>query len=372
VKQALNAVIASPDAGGIRFALQRFAQVAFPSPTNFGFFLTPECDGGYWDMPEFNVSLIGGDDDGHTTSSTGWFGQGLGQIIAHGFPAAGLMNLPTLMSWFDGVETANANGAFCLDSSSCGGGPCLNNSCAVTTNPELRAVGATPVGKSLFYAGEYLRHFVLVEGQFCAVDADCGSSNHTCVDGQCHDPMGYCRENVVILFSDGSETENVHIDDFFHPRVQAKRLFYGLGCQGDDQCLSGATCVQGVCRPPGGAVDEAAMVCETGGAACNNSIECPDPCITWDNCQGYCTPTSVDYADPIDPANRLTDAAGVPRSVRVHVVDASGVEGQNQVIAAYGGGVHVSVDLADPEELLATVSNILGGVKDANACGSAD
>ena len=119
----------------------------------------------------------------------------------------------------------------------------LSDSCVVTTNAELRAVGATPIGKSLFYASEYLRHFVLVEGQFCEEDADCASSNHSCVDGQCHDEFAYCRENVIVLFSDGAETENVHIDDFFHPRVQAKRLFYGLGCQTDADCLSGAMCL---------------------------------------------------------------------------------------------------------------------------------
>lgn len=371
VKEALNTVIASAEASDIRFALQRFAQVPWPSPSNpLAFLLGPDCAGGYWDMPETNISLISGDDDSHQTSVTGWFGQNISQIIAHGFPTAGPMNTGLLSSWFDGVETVAQTSSYCADSSACNGNPCLNSSCAVTTNPELRAVGATPIGKSLFYAGEYLRHMVLVQGKFCEEDSDCGSSNHTCVDGQCHDEFAYCRENVIVLFSDGAETENVHIDDFFHPRVQAKRLHYGLGCQQDADCLSGALCVGGVCRPPEGAVDEAAMVCETGGAACTNSIQCPDPCITWSNCQGYCTPTSVDYVDPIVPANRLIDAAGVPRPVRVHVVDASGVEGQNEIIAAYGGGVHVSVDLANPEELLSTVTQILGDVKGSNVCGA--
>ena len=57
--------------------------------------------------------------------------------------------------------------------------------------------------------------------------------------------------------------------------------------------------------------------------------------------------------------DRLTDAAGRPVSVQVHVVDASGIEGANRYIAAYGGGEHVSVDLGAASTIVATVLPLL-------------
>lgn len=368
VKAALEDVIASPDALKIRFGLQRFAQVPFPSDGIFGWLNPITCGGGLWDMPDFNISLISGDDDSHITTTTGWFGQNVDQIMAFPLTESGETDLAALGAWFDTIETSTATGGGCLSSAECPGGPCVDGTCHTVTNPELRAVGGTPLGKSLFYAGEYLRHYVLVEGKFCEADEDCGSAHHTCVEGSCHDPHGYCRPNIIIVFSDGAETENVHIDDFFHPRVQAKRMHYGLGCQSGADCVGGSTCLAGVCRPPAGEVDEAAMVCETGGMSCTTSLECPDPCITWSNCQGYCTPTSVDYVEGMG-ADRLVDLAGKPISATIHVVDASGVAGQNEIIAAYGGGTHISVDLAQPGALLSTVTEILGDTKNSSLCG---
>lgn len=366
VKAALQSVVASEAIASMRVALQRFPQALLTED-----FITPaSCQGGYWTLADPFTGLMSGDNQSHTTAANGWFGAGIDQIVPVPMSADGPTDFTELARWFDGVEQISATtGGFCFDASMCGDGPCMATGCASIVEPELRAVGGTPLGKSLFYASEYLRNFVLVEGKTCITDADCASSNHVCQTGSCHDPFATCRQNIVIAFTDGEETENVHLTDFFHPRVQAKRMHYGLGCASDGECAAGATCSGGVCTPPSGAIDEAAMVCETGGLPCTSTTECPDPCITWDTCQGLCTEARVTYTDP-GGADRILDQAGQAVPITVHVVDASGTPGANRLIAAYGGGEHFSVDLTDPEDLVSTVNQIIGDTKNNNACGS--
>ena len=370
VKKALTAVASSDAAEYVRLALQRFPQEgdsmhAMLDPILF-------CDGGYF--TNTSTGLVSGDDGSHVTSAAGWFGKHLGEILLMPFSATAGTDLAALAAWFDFTETVKGTTKSCFNSDDCPGGVCLGSTstlsskCHDFTNPELRAIGGTPLGKSLFYAGELLRHQVLVEGKPCMWTEDCASPHHSCVSGLCHDPFAYCRDHLVLLFTDGEETENVHTDDFFHPRVQAKRLHYGLGCLDDSHCLAGATCVGGVCRPPAGAIDEAAMVCETGGLPCSSTSDCPDPCASWDTCQGECLEARVTLTDP-SGSDRIADWSGAPVSVTVHVVDASGTPGANQLIAAYGGGMHFSVDLADPDALVSTVTQILGDAKDGSPCG---
>jgi hypothetical protein len=374
VKEAMRAVLASEGVGDMRLALQRFAQ----TPLSESLY-DLDCYGGYWrPAGDFGleIGLMTGDVDPnqHLAPAFGWFGQHLDEILPVPFPEAGPTDLDALGLWLDDVETVTMTGQSCNQADECNGGPCLRTSglfsynCAQLQNPELRATGGTPLGKSLFYAGEYLRSFVFVEGKACIIDSDCGSSNHTCVSGACHDPFAECRPTAIIAFTDGQETENVHIDDFFHPRVQAKRLHFGLGCQSDEDCLSGATCDGTRCVPPAGSIDEAAMICETGGTPCTGTSDCLDPCATWTGCQGYCTPAKVNVTDG-NGADHIFSHAGAPRPVTVHVVDASGMPGANEYVAGYGGGSHFSVDLADPETLVSTVNEIIGDTKSAGPCG---
>ena len=364
VKQALNTVVQSDAAQGVRLALQRFPQRPFePGSGFFGGSGVPECDGGYWISTD--EARITGDPGNQTTSMNGWFGAGLGEVLL--YPFAEKTEIDVIAQWFDYKVETVATETYCEMANVCAGGPCVFGNCLTTINPELRGRGPTPLGKSLFYAGEYLRHQVLMEGKSCTSDAQCGSPHYTCEDGVCHDPYGHCRDNIIILFTDGVDTRNVATSDFFNPRVQAKRLHFGLGCADDDECMSGASCVSGVCRAPSELADAEQLVCDAGEMPCTNDNECEDPCGNWGNCPGNCAPT-----EPLTVSNEgndhLSDHAGKPVPVRVHVVDASGIEGNNSLIAVYGGGEYFDVNLDNPEELVASVYEILGDTKEATPC----
>ena len=169
----------------------------------------------------------------------------------------------------------------------------------------------------------------------------------------CHDQFGHCRPNVIVAFTDGQETENFYTDDFFHPRVQAKRPHYGLGCEGDDDCAAEATCEEGVCRPPEGLIDETQLVCDADDVPCTDNSECG----------GFrCLPARLDFVDPAGE-DHITDVAGNIISLTIHVVDASNVPEANNLVAAYGGGQHFSVDLDDPDEIVATFEELFGDTK---------
>lgn len=356
VKAAITQVLQSDDADFVRLALARFPQVGGNALTE-GFFGLGQatCAGGYWGTTA-SENGMSGDDDSHIPGA--WFDDNHQEVIAVPFPGPGEQNLDALSQWFDGAEHTTPQAQSCLTGVECPGGACVDNQCHVFTNPELRAIGGTPLGKSIFYAAEYFQQFVWVEGKPCGSDADCGSANHTCVSGACHDPFAYCRPNVVLVFTDGGESWNQSATDFYHPRVQAKRAHYGLGCESDADCLSEASCTQGVCRPPAGAVDEVSPVCEVLETPCTAHAECGS---------GECHPGGIDYVDT-EGANHLVDWAGQPRSLTIHIIDASGVDGANRLIARYGGGLHFSVDLSDPTELVETVDLVIGDSKSGPAC----
>jgi hypothetical protein len=184
-------------------------------------------------------------------------------------------------------------------------------------------MGNTPIGRSLFYAGEYVRKYVVVSGRPCEQDADCRNVNYSCSPtGTCVDPLQECRETAIVLFTDGVEEPATVDTDFFNPNVQAKRMHFGLDCSSDDDCLNGATCQDGTC-------------------------------------QGYDTPNTGEPVTPVlcddsEGANVLRDYGGNPIPVTVHVVDFSDGDGYeaNRLLADHGGGTHFDVHDDDPEDFL--------------------
>ncbi|MFT7624940.1 MAG: hypothetical protein ACI9WU_004131 [Myxococcota bacterium] len=324
IKALLRSILDTDEARAARLALMRFAQTPRDGEE-------PDCARGYWRGSD----TITGDDDAPVAPLGGWFGVGLDQVLA--------------VPLTDGMTAGDAMAPW-LDEEEAGPG-----------SPELRAAGGTPLGKALFYASEYLRQAVLVQGRDCEADADCASAHHSCEDGRCHDPIGHCRRHAIILLTDGGESVHPSVQDFFHPRVQAKRLQFGLGCVGDLDCLSGATCEEGVCRP---SFSPPATACEVLGTACVEAGDCAAPdCAGEPGCPAGCGAGRVDHVEPI--SQRLTDAQGAAVAVTVHVVDASGIDGANALIAAYGGGLHRSVDLSDIDSVAALLRPLLDLKSDA-------
>ena len=350
VKALVSALAATPAAAESHLALARFPQTL----DDWG-----NCDRGYW---SWNSEMTG-DDDAHVTEDGGWFDEALSEVIAAPIAAGS----DALSPWVDLVETTQSTGESCVNSWDCPSNNCIEDLCHAPKNPELRALGSTPLGKTLFYVGEYLRRHVLVEGKPCAADADCGTPSHTCKGGTCHDPFAKCRATAIVVFSDGSETEHVSPSDFFHPRVQSKRLRYGLGCAVDADCGAGSSCDGAVCRPTDPAIPWTGKSCEVSDLPCSDDSGCaPFNCGKVEPCPGICGPSAVTLTDGAG-ADRLTTWAGSPTSVTVHVVSASPVAGANVLTAAYGGGQYLTTDLTDPAAVLEGVLPLLD-LKAPNPC----
>ena len=105
-----------------------------------------------------------------------WFSSAAAEVIRVGVTSAAPGSVPTaaqydppdaniaaIYRWIDNVE--------------------LPTTSAAVTDPELHGTGYTPLGRSLFYARMYYENLV-----------------------QPTDPKGTCRQNVVILVTDGAET----------------------------------------------------------------------------------------------------------------------------------------------------------------------
>lgn len=333
-------------AGAAHFALLRFPQREVAT--------TPTCKTGWY----AGLPTIEGDTDAHVAPEDpdGWFARGLGQVALALPPAAvGESNLPQIQAWLDFEETLSV-GAECAEDGDCDAGFCAPPSedpggakrCHTHDDPELRPAGQTPLGRSLFYAGEVIRQRVVVDGQACASDEDCGTQFHVCADGVCHDPGRACRKLVVLLFTDGAESVDTSLDSWFHPRNQAKRLHYGLGCGGDADCLSGATCADGVCTPPDSGAAPA-PICSDTGTFCQTDAECK---------AGTCGPDVSDYVDA-DGVQRLEDAGGAPIAVTISVVTVGYEKGHAASIATWGGGEAVSVQDASADVLLDELSKVV-------------
>lgn len=308
--------IAQAIGGFSQFALQRFPQRE--SATN-----ATNCWLG-WYLP---TSTITGDDDAHVTAAGGWFDENMAQAFVVPFaPRNNLDNTDKILSWLDNVESLSATDTPCTFDTDCDGGRCGSYNgekrCFHHSQEELRAGGETPLGKSLFYAGEYFRRFVRVDGKTCSRSADCGSIGYLCKDGACVDPYRKCRDDYIILFTDGEESQFKAESDFFNPVVQARRLAFGLDCTSDDDCRGYATCgLDGMCSVPG--------------------TEMPFSGISSD---GYPSLSSPD---------------GQPVSIRTTVITlqatSSDTISSNRRIAAAGGGVHIDVTATDPDAFKAAL-----------------
>jgi hypothetical protein len=147
--------------------------------------------------------------DGETTFGP-WFAVGAGEVIRTGVTTAPVgttplwfdydpfdANVPAVGSWINNIELPADPGK--------------------VTDPELHGMSNTPLGRSLFYARLYFDNFVIPV-----------------------DPHAACRQNVVVLLTDGNETCDTAAPDQtfdtgtcagggttfspFHPAYQACRL----------------------------------------------------------------------------------------------------------------------------------------------------
>jgi hypothetical protein len=298
----------------------------------------PDCTMGHYDSKDY----ITGDDSSHVTPDTpeSWFNTNMHEVLCVPFPKEmSDKNLEKCLEWVDFNEevTPIAEQA-CSSDSQCPSGFCDssegNSVCHYHSNPELRANGWTPLGRTMFYAGEYVRKFAVVDGKPCSTDEDCLNINYRCSgDGKCFDPLRYCRENLLLLFTDGGESEFSSPNNFFNPSVQAKRFHYGLGCLTDEDCLSGSTC--------------------------NGGYK-----ICWPEDQIDVAP----YQDIAAGADLLLDFNGDPIRMSVHVVYAGNDPEVNKAIADNGGGGYYPVEGNDMSQLVDTILSIVDIKNNLEAC----
>lgn len=367
-KLALQGVLATEEAKGVRLALQRFPQLF----SLLGGASEPDCAGA--PLMGFDLAIF---DNGvnHEVPYESMAG-GAPQIMPVPFSPEAVdpeTKHAELLRWIDFEEHYDLNDEECIALTQCEGAAgkkaCIGGHCGVLIEPELRALGNTPLGRALFYAGEMFRHVVVVQGRQCVADTDCASPHYSCVDGECHDPLRACRANIVVVLSDGGESVDTWPDDFFHPRVQAKRLHYGLECGTSDDCMNGATCVSGVCEMPD--ADLPPGVCHLTDVPCEDNGVCfadyKYPCGPASTCSGECEDL-VDEEVDAKGANVLRDPAGQPISVTVHIVDAANQVNGNSLVAALGGGQHVPVNLDDPASLLDVFKPLLDVKDNIDGC----
>jgi hypothetical protein len=338
------------------------------------------CNFGLWER--ILGETMSGDDGRHVTGpgpgGTDWFVESLPQVLlvpdprVPDFAAATAEERRAAMEpWIDGMEAA-APGADAVPCShdtgylDCGLdraclGPEGARTCHDVTNPELRATGQTPLGRSLFYASEYVRRFVRVGGAPCETAADCASANYRCREGVCFDPLAGCRRTVIVLITDGVE-DPVPDDRFFRARVQAKRLQFGLGCAADADCLSGATCAPvRVCADAAGAVGVVCAAdddCLGAGETCLPGVDaCVTPALLAAGREDAAVAAALVFVDP-EGAQRATDRTGAGLAATVHVLDVAGGAAENARISLLGGGLHLLHSLYELDAILADLRSV--------------
>ena len=101
-------------------------------------------------------------------------------------------------------------------------------------------------------------------------------------------------------------------------------------------------------------------MCNSINASCIDDTDCPDyGCGEELPCPGECLNTELWVSDP-QQQNYLKAHDGSPLPLTIHVVDASaGTQSDNTLIAAYGGGQHISVTLGDINALADVLLNLL-------------
>ncbi len=355
----------------------RVSMSLFHFPTRIDRVVAQSCDDG------FQVGMLAMTADSNVqriTDKTAWFWAFLQEVLAVPFPrteveakAAG----KEMARWMDGFESITTAGACnggppvgCGSTLDCPGGACCAGTCTRLDDPELRATGSTPIGKTLFYVGEYLRHRVVVDGRACANDAACGTRHHQCVGGVCVDPARHCRETVIVLFTDGGETNDP--TSFFAPWAMAKRLAFGLACATDADCAGGARCDGGRCLPE----NPGQFRCIANGLPCVAGAPAGDPlfCPELPGLGTYCLPDPVldQTAQAAQADNNVLRAPdGRPFAARLVVVDASGdtsVLG-SFALASAGGGRVLTADTADPKAFLSVLTKAFD-LKQTKVCGN--
>ncbi|MBI5610286.1 MAG: hypothetical protein HY902_15520 [Deltaproteobacteria bacterium] len=364
-KYVFKQALAKIDETTMRMALFRFPQTS----TTSGSYLT--CSSGHYSGNE----QISGDKGDQSVSDNAplWYWSGLSQIQCVPFPTANVTSVKdAMLLWMDGKE-----------------------SMTTPVNPELRPDGSTPLGKTLFYLGEYIRNRVIIDGKPCTDTDSCQNINYVCQDGACVDPNRSCRETVVVMFTDGGQDNT---NTYFAPWVQAKRLSSGLFCQSDADCVGGTTC-QNVknCKSDKGSYINCLQDsdCAKGGKCTANTLCLPPETITGYFCSKGLTPCLPDatagqaaFCDGLcvpDPRpginvkattmanNVLRSPDGKPFSVKVIVVDISGSTSAADIsgsasLAISGGGKLLGADASDPSALLQSLDAAFD-IKTKKICG---
>lgn len=323
-KSVFLKALAKVDTKVTRLALFRFPQRITRT-------LKATCARGYYGgFPGVSGDLS---NDQSVTAGSAWFWDSLHEIRCVDYPStqkqAELGHLQ-IGQWMDGKESLSSKSggcaggaASCAPNQTCGAGACCAGVCVHHKEPELRSHGGTPIGKTLFYIGEYIRHRVVVDGLPCTSDSGCGSPNYHCVKGLCADAARACRETVVVLFTDGGQANDP--TNFFSPRVAAQRLAYGLACKTKHDCAGGAACTAGRCLP----ASPTGYHCMATGTPCWPGTSDPKDktfCPSLPGQGSKCLPDllSMTKAKADNPLhNVLRSPDGRPFGVRVHVVDIS-------------------------------------------------
>jgi hypothetical protein len=349
----------------------------FRFPSQLFDIVTTDCQIGF----QVGTGALAGDNGSQSVmAATKWYWTSLAQVLAVSFPtdAVQASTRPAeMLRWMDGVEViapsgqiCSSNGAGCSADASCAGGSCCAAKCYQHSDPELRATGGTPIGKTLFYVGEYLKNRVFVDGAACSTDGDCGTPYHRCAAGSCTDALRACRETTIVMFTDGGQDSDPN--DFFSPLPMAKRLAYGLGCATNGDCVGGATCVGGSCTPAGGTGSR----CLATGLPCLSGAPVGDPlhCPALAGVGVLCAPDPALAQTAIAklaPDNVLRAQDGVPVGVRLQVVDVSGsatIE-QSFALASAGAGRVLTADTADTASLLSALQ-LAFDLKNKKVCGN--